>query len=141
MENKDLKAVCALIINEDNKILSVSRRDDHNDWGLPGGKVDSDETLEQALHRECLEETGYKVEIDFNENPFDSYDGSVFTRTYLCTILNPEKPFEVNEKEGLIEFKEPEDLLKGSFGKYNLKCFARFNSKVFYTPKEIAGEG
>ena len=140
MEKQGLKAVCALIIKED-KVLSVSRKDNHEDWGLPGGKVDPNETLEEALHREVLEETGYQIEIDFNEKPFDSFEESTLTRTYLCNIINPEDPLEIEEGRGLVDFKDPDILLKGSFGDYNLKCFARFNSKVFYTPEEISGEG
>lgn len=32
----------------------------HQDtWGLPGGKVEKDETLREALHRECREELGF----------------------------------------------------------------------------------
>lgn len=54
-------AVCALIRNNQNKILAVSRRNKLNDWNLPGGKVDEGETLLQACIREVYEETGIKI--------------------------------------------------------------------------------
>jgi mutator protein MutT len=55
------QAVCALIYNNENKILAVSRRNKPNDWNLPGGKVDEGETLSQACVREVYEETGIKI--------------------------------------------------------------------------------
>ena len=50
-----------VLINEDGKILLVSRKDDHKDFGLPGGKVDKGETYEEAAIRELKEETGIKA--------------------------------------------------------------------------------
>lgn len=137
-----LKAVCALITNEDNQLLAVSRKDDHDDWGLPGGKVDLEETLEQALFRECLEETGYAIIINYEESPFDSLenDGTI-TRTYVCSIDTSVEQLPVAETEGLVAYKDPDVLLQGSFKDYNLECFARFNSIVNYKPEDISFEG
>ena len=56
------RAVCGLLFHN-NKILSVSRKDNHNDFGLFGGKLENDETQEEALIREAYEETGYSVNI------------------------------------------------------------------------------
>ena len=39
-DNKMKYAVCAVII-KDGLILATHRRDNKNDWGLPGGKVDT----------------------------------------------------------------------------------------------------
>src|ERR1035437_3070592 len=55
------KAVCILVYNDDGEILAVSRKNDPNDLGLPGGKVDPGETEEEAVVREMLEETGLEI--------------------------------------------------------------------------------
>jgi len=55
-------AVCVLIINETNKhFLSVSLKDDHTDFNLPGGKVEMNESFQEAAIREVKEETGLNV--------------------------------------------------------------------------------
>ena len=50
------------IFNEKGEIL-LQRRADNGYWGLPGGKVDIGESVEQGAIREVLEETGLHVTI------------------------------------------------------------------------------
>ena len=56
-------AVGALLTRGDNRLLLVRRARDpgKGKLGLPGGFVDRNETVEQALAREVLEETGLQV--------------------------------------------------------------------------------
>jgi len=49
------------MIWHDGVVLAVSRRGRPDDLCLPGGKVQSDETMEFALQREMEEETGVLV--------------------------------------------------------------------------------
>lgn len=60
---KDRKhiASCALLINDEGKILGVSRRDDLHDWNLPGGHAEPGETPEETAIRETKEETGLEI--------------------------------------------------------------------------------
>lgn len=59
-------AVKALVKNEQGEILVLFRSETHpslaHDIDLPGGEVDIDESLDQALIREIYEETGLTVE-------------------------------------------------------------------------------
>jgi ADP-ribose pyrophosphatase YjhB (NUDIX family) len=58
------KVVVTALIEEQGRVLLV-RRDiepGRGLWGLPGGYVDWDEHPEQAMVRECLEETGARVD-------------------------------------------------------------------------------
>jgi mutator protein MutT len=52
--------VRAIILNEAGEIL-LQRRTDNGLWGLPGGSVELDETLLDALKREVAEETSLNV--------------------------------------------------------------------------------
>lgn len=55
-------AVCVLILNKDkSNFLSVSLKEDHTDFNLPGGKVEQNETFEEAAIREVKEETGLDI--------------------------------------------------------------------------------
>jgi ADP-ribose pyrophosphatase YjhB (NUDIX family) len=52
------------VVIRDNAVLLVERaREPHKGyWSLPGGVVETGETLEQAVRREVREETGLQVE-------------------------------------------------------------------------------
>ena len=53
------------LVIKDNKILLVKRAErllEGGKWSLPGGFVDRDETIKEAVAREIMEETGYEVE-------------------------------------------------------------------------------
>ena len=60
-------AAKAVIMNDKNQIL-ILREDSHDEstqaglYGLPGGRINTDESFFDGLKREVLEETGLKVE-------------------------------------------------------------------------------
>ncbi len=58
-------AVTVILRNEAKQILLVSRKYDHTNFTLPGGKVNPGEDLDQAIIRETREETGLQI---FNLN-------------------------------------------------------------------------
>lgn len=54
-----LQQVATLVSIRSDGVLLVRPR--FEDWGLPGGKVEGDETLQEALHREVMQETGLTI--------------------------------------------------------------------------------
>ncbi len=54
-------AVSALIFNEGHILLAL--RNDIDWWNLPGGGMEQDETVVEALRREVYEEVGLEVEV------------------------------------------------------------------------------
>ena len=124
--------VCAIIKNNEGKLLAVTRKNNHTDWGLPGGKVDdTDDNVIDAIVREVLEETGYHISVLTLAPSFCMLDDTNGNKviTFRCVLLN-NTPKSVNTEveTGLVNWKNASDLVNGtSFDGYNKKCFDFFN--------------
>ncbi|MEB8433693.1 8-oxo-dGTP diphosphatase MutT [Cocleimonas sp. KMM 6892] len=60
-----IRVAVAVIINQDKEVLIAKRsKDQHqgNKWEFPGGKVEANETSQEALHREIMEELGIDIQ-------------------------------------------------------------------------------
>lgn len=61
-----IKVSCAIILNQDGEILVAQRSTKMSmplKWEFPGGKVEPNETAEECLHRELMEELNIEVQI------------------------------------------------------------------------------
>lgn len=103
-----------VLINPEGLVLGVSRKDDHNDMGLPGGKMESEDINPEATAiRETLEETGLK--ISNLRLIFAIHKGGYMGYTYLAQYEG-----EINHSEPhVVNWVAFERLVMGSFGKYN----------------------
>ena len=117
------RAVCGLLFHN-NKILSVSRKSNHNDFNLFGGKLEGGETWEEALIQECYEETGYNIRIIPVYYEAMCYDTLV--RTYIC--IATDYSLEYPERDlAVVKYLSPSELTSGSFGDYNKALFKHYN--------------
>jgi 8-oxo-dGTP diphosphatase len=85
--------VTAALLRKDSKILITKRPADKQQggfWEFPGGKLHSDETPQQALHRELREELDLEVEVGaIFEVVYHRYDwGPVLMLVYECFPLS-----------------------------------------------------
>jgi 8-oxo-dGTP diphosphatase len=62
-----LRCAGALVVDDDGRIFfqrrSAQRRLFPNCWDIVGGHVENGETIEEALHREMQEETGWQISV------------------------------------------------------------------------------
>lgn len=84
--------VTAAIIRKDGKVLITRRPAGSRDagrWEFPGGKLNADETPEEGLRRELLEELNLPVRVDrIVQVLHHRYDwGGVLLLFYECTPL------------------------------------------------------
>lgn len=81
--------VSAIIVNK-NKVLLIHRKKEGREyWVFPGGGVEENETTEQAIKREVLEETSLKVTNCAYS--FDYLDESkVAHPVFVCEVENGE---------------------------------------------------
>tara|TARA_B100000787_G_scaffold147837_1_gene119005 strand:+ start:891 stop:1280 length:390 start_codon:yes stop_codon:yes gene_type:complete len=89
---KFIEVVAAVLVC-DSKILCVQRGDGRYDyisckWEFPGGKVEKNESLEDALKREILEELEVKlIDCDFFLTVNHQYpDFSIKMHSFICEV-------------------------------------------------------
>lgn len=102
--------------------LSVSRKDDHEKKGLPGGKVEPGESPVEAVVRELREET--KIEVGECHLVLDILD-EAGTRAQFFHVTSYTGVPSSGER-GLVEWLPPGDLVhKSPFGRSNLALLRR----------------
>lgn len=106
------------------RFLYLLRNDDKNpgNWGIPGGKVENNETLFEGVARECIEELKY-FPNDAKLIPIQKFINNSFTyHTFFCSIEEEFMPILNDEHVGYcwVEFNQyPKPLHPGLFNTVN----------------------
>jgi 8-oxo-dGTP pyrophosphatase MutT (NUDIX family) len=98
------------VLVRDGRVLLV--RNEREEWELPGGRIEENETPERTVAREIAEETGLAVTV---AEILDSWmyhitvaDKDVFIVTYGCTTDSTAEAVVSHEHNRIAEFAEHE---------------------------------
>jgi 8-oxo-dGTP pyrophosphatase MutT (NUDIX family) len=106
-----------------SRFLYLLRNDANHSWGVPGGKVEEDETLFEGLERECVEEIGYFPK-DAKLIPIQKFVNKTFTyHTFFCSVDDEFIPVLNDEHIGYAwvgENQHPKPMHPGLFSTINI---------------------
>ena len=110
MEKKEIRVVAGIIIKE-NKILAVKRGYGKwkGYWEFPGGKIEINETTQDALKRELKEELDIEIsDLKFLTDIEYSYpDFNLAMECYTCSLLSHEITLKEHEE---MRWLRPDEL-------------------------------
>ena len=98
------KVVCGVIRNE--KGYLIAQKKESLLWEFPGGKIQDDETDNQALIREIKEELNLDIEPLFE---ITRYDFDKYTLIFIEAIISDEGSIKLQEHEN-IKWVEPNEI-------------------------------
>lgn len=105
MNNKKMIEVVAAVIVKDNIILATQRGygEFKGKWEFPGGKVEFNENLENALIREIKEETNADINVIEYINTVEYEYSNFFLKmhSYLCELSKNNLEFVYHDNNSL----------------------------------------
>lgn len=91
-----------IVIRDDGKI-AIFNKTNKNEYKLPGGGIEDDETPEEAFKREVLEETGCIVEIIENLGITEEYkcqsNFKQISNVFYGKVIEDTKQLHITQKE------------------------------------------
>ena len=110
------KVVAAIIKKGDYYLLAKRNKNKYMGlkWEFPGGKVEQNETLKEALSREILEELNVNIEIHNKvaKERYQDHEINIELHYFKCSLIDND--IVLSEHEA-IEWVKKQDFLKYEF--------------------------
>ncbi|WP_198659270.1 NUDIX hydrolase [Nocardiopsis sp. FIRDI 009] len=102
-------SVAGAVIREDGRMLAIQRRDNGR-WEPPGGVLELEETPEEGVVREVLEETGIRVEVERLTGVYKNMARGIVALVFLCKPSGGEA--RVTPEATAVEWLTPDQVEK-----------------------------
>ena len=117
----------AVIQNSEQQILLLKASYADAAWGLPGGALDMGETIHEALYRECLEELGCDIEVQYLSGVYFHEVVTSHAFIFKCK-LKPDMAIQLSSEHSEFAWFNVEDLSKTQ--KIRVMDCLNFNGQV-----------
>lgn len=104
-------SVAGIVVDDAGRVLIVQRRDNGR-WEPPGGILEPDETIEQGVQREVLEESGVQVEVQRLTGVYQNMTRHIVALVYRChPVGGSPHPSDETAEVRWVERSQIDDLM------------------------------
>lgn len=100
-------SVAGIVVNDAGQVLVIRRRDNGH-WEPPGGVLELDESFEDGVRREILEETGLLVEVEQLTGIYKNMTRSVVALVFRCHPVS--EITTVTDEARSVRWAEPSEI-------------------------------
>ncbi|MFO1417053.1 MAG: NUDIX domain-containing protein [Methylotetracoccus sp.] len=98
-------SVAGIVVRDDGRVL-VIKRNDNGHWEAPGGVLELDESFEEGVQREVMEETGLEVTVERLTGVYKNLTHGIVALVYRCRLTGGEPHATEEAREILWMTKE-----------------------------------
>lgn len=121
-------SVAGIVVDDQDRVLVIQRRDNGH-WEPPGGVLELNESPEQGVVREVIEETGIAVRVDHLSGVYKNMSRGIVSLVFRCTpaIVDHSKATAESRR---VEWHSLVEVRKEMAPAYSVRVLDAFESDV-----------